>query len=163
MEFSPEIKIVQPVFLLLPAAGDPLPGQIVPPPPPVVVEGEEHEHHAEAVEDSRQFRGTLQYWVRWTGWPSLTWEPWYFVNTIEAVSRFHERYPGKAGPMPEGSEKPELRARGLNVSGFAGAQSSGGGYSHGLVRDHGPSLGQDTSPFLPTVVIENQDVSNRGT
>ena len=81
------------------------------------------------------------------------------MNTTEAISRFHERYPGKAGPMPEGSEKPELRARGLNVSGFAGAQSSGGGYCHGLARDHSPSLGQDTSPFLPTVVIGNQDVS----
>ena len=69
------IHPVQPVSLLSPVADDPLPGQIVLPRPPVVVEGEEPEYHVEAVEDSRKSRGTLQYRVRWVGWPSLTWEP----------------------------------------------------------------------------------------
>ena len=64
------------------------------------VEGEEPEYHVEAVEDSRKFRGTLQYRVHWVGWPSLTWEPWYFVNTTDAITRFHRRYPKKLGPMP---------------------------------------------------------------
>ena len=74
LEFPAEIKVhpVQPISLLSPVAEDPLPGQIVPPPPPVEVEGEEPEYHVEAVEDSRKFRGTLQYRVRWVGWPSLT-------------------------------------------------------------------------------------------
>ena len=69
LEFPPDIKIqpVLPVLLLSPVAGDPLPGQIVPPPPPVVVEGEEPEYHVEAVEDSRRYRGTLQYRVCWVG------------------------------------------------------------------------------------------------
>lgn len=124
-----------------------------------MLEGEEPEYHVDAVEDSRQFREALQHRVRWTGWPSLTWEPWYLVNTTEAVSHFHERYPDKPGLMPEGSEKTELRRRGLNVGSFAGAQSSGGGYCHGLARDHGPSLDQATLPPLPTVVIGNQDAS----
>ena len=66
------------------------------------------EYHVEAMEDSLIFRKTLQYRVRWLGWPSLTWEPWYFVNTTEAVTRFHTRYPETPGPMPEGSEQAEL-------------------------------------------------------
>ena len=67
-----EVHPVQPISLLSPLAEDPLPGQIVPPPPPVEVEGEEPEYHVEAVEDSQTFHGTLQYRVRWVGWPSLT-------------------------------------------------------------------------------------------
>ena len=88
LDVPPDIKIhpVQPVSLLLPVAEDPLPGQIVPPPPPVEMEGEEPKYHVEAVEDFRMFRKTMQYRVRWLGWPSLTWEPWYFVNTAEAVT-----------------------------------------------------------------------------
>ena len=109
LDLPADIRIhpVQPVSLLDTAAGDPLPGQIVPPPPPVTVEGEP-EYHVEAVEDSRMSWKTLQYRVRWVGWASLTWEPWYFVNTTEAVARFHRQYPDKPGPMPEGSEIAEL-------------------------------------------------------
>ena len=106
------------------------------------MEGEEPEYHVEAMEDSRKFRGTLQYRVRWVGWPSLTWEPWYFVNTTDAVTRFHRRYPRKPGPMPEGSEVAELQRRGFSISGFAGAQSLGGGYCHG------PSLDDDKAPAM---------------
>ena len=132
LEFPPDIKIhpVQPVLLLSLVAGDPLPVQIVPPPPPVVVEGEEPEYLVEAVEDSRRYRGTLQYRVRWVGWPSMTWELWYFVNTTEAVTRFHQRYPAKPGPMSDRAEKEELRRRGLNLSGFARAQPLERGYCH---------------------------------
>ena len=103
LEFPADINVhpVQPISLLSQVAEDPLPGQIVPQPPPVVVEGEEPEYHVEAVEDSRTFREILQYRVRWVGWPSLTWEPWYYVNTTEAVSWFHRPYPKKPGPIPE--------------------------------------------------------------
>ena len=144
LEFPADIKFrpIQLISLLSPVAEDPLPGQIVPPPPPVEVEGEEPEYHVEAVEDSWKFRGTLQYRVRWVGWPCLTWEPWYFVNTSGAVTRFHRPYPKKPGPMTEGSEVAELQQRGLSISGFAGAQSLGGGYSHG------PSLDDDTAPAM---------------
>ena len=111
LEFPADIKVypVQPISLLSPVAEDPLPGQIVLPPPPVEVEGEEPEYHVEAVEDLRKFHGTLQYRVRWVGWPSLTWEPWYFVNTTDAVTLFHKRYPKKPGPMPKGSEVAKLQ------------------------------------------------------
>ena len=85
------------------------------------VEGEEPEYHVVAVEDSRKFRGTLQYQVRLVGWPSLTSEPWYFVNTTDAVTRIQRRYPKKPGPLPEGSEVAKLQCRGLSISGFAGA------------------------------------------
>ena len=138
-----------------------MPGQIVPPPPPVEVEGEEPEYHVETVEDSWIFRKTLQYRVRWLGWPSLTWEPWYFVHTTEAVTRFHARYPEKPGPMREGSEQAELQRRGLNASGFAGAQSKGGGCCHGPdpARGHAHSPGQPTVPRLPTIEVGNRDVS----
>ena len=136
LEFPPDIKIhpVQPVLLLSLVAGNPLPGQIVLPPPPVVVEGEEPEYHVEALEDSCHYRGTLQKRVCWVGWPSITWEPWYFVNTTEDVTCFHRSYPAKSGPMPEGAEKEELRRRGLNLSGFAGAQPLERGYCHGAAQ-----------------------------
>ena len=74
----------------------------------MVVEGEEPEYHVEVVEDSRRYRGTLQYRVRWIGWLSMIWEPWYFVNTTEAVTCFHQSYPAKPGPMPDGAGKEEL-------------------------------------------------------
>ena len=188
LEFPPDIKVhrVQLIFLLSPIAEDLLPGQIVPSPPPVEVEGEEPEYHVEAVEDSRKFRGTLpvQYRVCWVGWPSLTWEPWYFVNTTDAITRFHRRYPRKPGPMHEGSEVAELQCRGLSISGFAGAQSLRGGYCHGpsLDDDKAPAMGHGSSLYdkalittpaatpgttpaatpiakLPTVAIGKHDLS----
>ena len=144
LEFPADIKVhpVQPISLLSPLAEDPLPSQIVLPPPPVEVEGEEPEYHIEGVEDSRKFRGTLQYRVRWVSWLSLTWELWYFVNTTDAITRFHRRYPRMPGPIPEGSEVAELQRRGLSISSFARAQSLGGGYCHG------PSLDDDKAPAM---------------
>ena len=99
------------------------------------------------MEDSRKFRRTLQYRVRWVGWPNLTWEPWYFVNTTDTVTRFHRRYPRKPGPMPEGSEVAELQRRGLSISGFARAQSLRGGYCDGLSLDDdkAPAMGHRSS------------------
>ena len=110
LEFPLDIKIylVRPVLLLSSVAGDPLPGQIMPPPLPVVVEGGEPEYHVEAVEDSHRYCGTLLYQVHWVGWPSMTWELWNVVITTQAVTRFHQRYPAKAGPMLDGPEKDEL-------------------------------------------------------
>ena len=126
------------------------------------------------------FCGTLQYRVRWVGWPSLTWEPWNFVNTTDTITRFHRRYPRKPGPMPEGSEVAELQRRGLSISGFAGAQSLRGSYYHGpsldddkaLATGHVSSL-DDKAPIttpatmptttsiakLPTVAIGKHDLS----
>ena len=121
------------------------------------VEGEEPEYHVEAMEDSCKFCGTLQYRVRWVGWLSLTWEPWYFVNTTDAVTRFHRHSPRKSGPMPEGSEVAELQRRGLSISGFARAQSLRGSYCHDPSLDddiapatgHGSSLGDKAPVTMP--------------
>ena len=149
MAFPADIKVhpIQPISLLSPVAEDPLPGPIVPPPPPVQVEGEEPEYHVEAVEDSRKIRVTLQYRVHWVGWPSLTWEPWCFVNTTDAITRFQRRYPRKPGPMPEGSEVAELQRRGLSINSFAKAQLLRAGYCHGLSLDDdkAPAKGQGSS------------------
>jgi len=71
---------------------------VVPPPPPVEVDGEE-EYQVAGVEDSRIYRNQLQYLIRWTGYDSLTWEPAKFVDGLQAVEEFHQRYPVKPGPL----------------------------------------------------------------
>jgi hypothetical protein len=45
------------------------------------------------------YRSQLQYLVRWTGYDSLTWEPGKFVDGLQAVEEFHQRYPEKPGPL----------------------------------------------------------------
>ena len=79
---------------------DPLPGQHNPPPPPVIVDDHE-EWHVEEVMDLRIYRRRLQYLVKWVGYDQLDWEPAENVNRLEAVDRFHKRYPDKPGPLPE--------------------------------------------------------------
>jgi transposase InsO family protein len=91
---------VHPVFhvsLLEPAAQDPLPGQRQPPPPPVEIDGEQ-EWFVDSILDSRMYRRRLQYLVKWTGFDQTNWEPAENVDELEAVTRFHERYPQKPGP-----------------------------------------------------------------
>jgi hypothetical protein len=102
LELPTSIRIhrVQPVSRLDPVVEDPLEGQVVPPPPPVEVDGEE-EYQVAGVEDSRIFRSQLQYLIRWTGYDSLTWEPAKFVDGLQAVEEFHQRYPGKPGPLED--------------------------------------------------------------
>jgi hypothetical protein len=77
---------------------DRLEGLVLLPPPPVDVDGEE-EYQVSRVEDSRMYRNQLQYLIQWTGYDSLTWEPAKFVNGLQAVEEFHQRYPGKPGPL----------------------------------------------------------------
>jgi transposase InsO family protein len=98
---------IHPVFhvsLLEPAADDPYPGQRPNPPPPVEIDGE-LEWQVDKVLDSRWTgRGRnrkMEYLVKWTGYDQPLWEPAENVNELEAVDRFHERYPGKPGPLPE--------------------------------------------------------------
>ena len=100
LELPASIRIyrVQPVSLLDPVVNDPLDGQQVKPPPPVEVDGEE-EYQVLSVEDSRMYRSQLQYLIRWTAYDSLTWDPAKFVDGLQAVGEFHERYPMKPGPL----------------------------------------------------------------
>jgi predicted GH43/DUF377 family glycosyl hydrolase len=96
---------VQPVSLLDPVIEHPLQGQVVPPPPPIEVAGEE-EYQVSGVEDSRVYRNQLQYLIRWTGYDSLTWEPAKYVDGLQAVEKFHRRYPTKPGPLESAFEGP---------------------------------------------------------
>jgi len=100
LELPASIRIhrVQPVSLLDPVASDLLEGQVVSPPPPVEVDGEE-QYQVSSVDDSRVYRNQLQYLVRWTGYDSLTWEPTKFVDGLQAVGEFHQRYPRKPEPL----------------------------------------------------------------
>ena len=63
---------------------------------------DDHEEwHVEDVMDLRIYCRRLQYLVKWVGYNQLDWEPAENVNRLEAVDRFHERYPDKLGPLPE--------------------------------------------------------------
>ena len=100
LELPASIRIhrVRPLSHLDVVVDDPLEGQVMPPPPPVEVDSEE-EYQVLGVEDSRMYRNQLQYLVRRTGYDSLTWEPAKFVDGLEAVGEFHQRYPQKPGPL----------------------------------------------------------------
>jgi len=79
---------------------DSLKGQRVNPPPPVEVDGEV-EYQVWSVEDSWMYRNQLQYLIRWTGYDSVRWEPATFVDGLQAVGDFHQRYPRKPAPLEE--------------------------------------------------------------
>ena len=59
------------------------------------------EWHVEEVMNSRIYRRCLQYLVKWVGYDQLDWKPAENVNRLEAVDRFHERYPDKPGLLPK--------------------------------------------------------------
>jgi hypothetical protein len=71
----------------------------VPLPPLVEVDGKE-EYQVSSVENSQVYRNQLQYLIRWMGYDSLTWEPARFVDRLQAVVEFHQRYPGNAPGGP---------------------------------------------------------------
>ena len=55
----------------------------------------------EEILDSRIYYRRLQYLVKWIGFDRPDWKPAEGVNKLEAVDRFHQRYPEKPGPLPE--------------------------------------------------------------
>jgi len=73
-----------------------------PPPPPVIVDGAE-EHYVEEMLDVSIFRKRLQYLVKFVGDDQSEWKATEEVNELEAVDIFHEHYPDKPGPLPEGA------------------------------------------------------------
>jgi hypothetical protein len=71
------------------------------PPPPVVVDNQQ-EYEAEEILDSRLFRHSLQYLVKWKGYhiTESTWEPASNLkNSPSLVRSFHIQYPTKPGPI----------------------------------------------------------------
>ena len=96
---------LHPVFhisLLEPTAStEPIPGYQQPAPPPVII-NEQQEWEVEKIVDSRQYRGQIQYRVKWTGFhdPDKTWYPARnFDNAPAAIQLFHEEYPAKPAPQ----------------------------------------------------------------
>ena len=77
---------------------DPLPGQIQEPLPPIEIEGEE-EFEVSKVNDSRRYKGQLQYRVDWVGYaPDNTWySAENFENSPDLIREFHAKYPRKPG------------------------------------------------------------------
>ena len=71
------------------------------PPPPVEVDGEE-QYQVSSVEESWVYLSLLQYLSRWIGYDSLTWDPAKFVDGLQAVEEFHQRYPQEPGPWENG-------------------------------------------------------------
>jgi hypothetical protein len=92
---------IHPVFhssLLRLDPDNPLPRQVQEPPPPIEIEGEE-EFEVSKVNDSRRYKGKLQYRVDWVGYPPDN--VWYnaenFENSPDLIKEFHAKYPRKPG------------------------------------------------------------------
>jgi len=68
-------------------------------PPPVVEVDREVEYQVSSVENSRVYRNQSQYLIRWTGYDFLTWDPARFVDGLQAVDEFYQRYPHKLEPL----------------------------------------------------------------
>ena len=78
---------------------NPLPGQASENPPGEDIEGQE-EWEVDRILASRTYYGKLQYQAQWKGWdPDPTWYPASdFKNAPAVLKRFHDAYPGQAGP-----------------------------------------------------------------
>ena len=102
LRLPPTMKI-HPVFhvsLIEPASLDRSLHPQPTPPPPVVVDNQQ-EYEAEEILDSRSFRHSLQYLVKWKGYhiTESTWEPASNLkNSPSLVRSFHLKYPSKPGP-----------------------------------------------------------------
>jgi hypothetical protein len=85
---------------------DTIPSRKAPPaPPPPVLRDGEVEYEVERIEDSRIWRGHLQYLVKWKGYPPSdnTWEPQTAVrNAPELVNEFHQDHPSAPGLQSSG-------------------------------------------------------------
>ena len=86
-------------------------GRAPPSPPLVEVEGEEHAE-VEEILDSRVHYGTLQYLVKWLGFP-VTDNEWLKADELskaeEYITDFHEKYPKK--PSPDNLHREKRRRR----------------------------------------------------
>lgn len=92
-------KAIHPVFnesLLTPYHEPHFPSQKKPPPPPPELVDGEVEYEVESIDDSRLYKGKLQYLVNWKGYPKeeRTWEDASNLkNSPELVEKFHRENP----------------------------------------------------------------------
>ncbi|QRV96463.1 Retrotransposable element Tf2 protein [Ceratobasidium sp. AG-Ba] len=87
------IHPVFPVALLSLKKEDPY-GREPPQPPPEVTPEGDIEYEVEQVQDSRRYRGKIQYYVKWLGYNEWTWEPYeHLSNAKEMIADFHRRHP----------------------------------------------------------------------
>ena len=108
-------KTIHPVFnesLLTPYHEPAFPSQEIPPPlEPEIIEGEKA-WEVESIEDSRIYRGKLQYFVNWKNSPKeeRTWENAANVaNSRELVEAFHQAHPNAVREVPAPRRSTRLR------------------------------------------------------
>jgi len=98
LALPPSMKL-HPVFhtvKLRPFVPDPISGRQQPERPPPVIPGENPEWDVECIKDSRLWHGSLQYLVKWKGYPheESTWEPAVNLeHAAECVAEFHRKHP----------------------------------------------------------------------
>jgi hypothetical protein len=89
---------IHPIFhvqLLHPHTESNIEGRIQLPPPPIIIEGEE-EFEVEKVLDSRLFRRSFQYLVKWKGFSDSenTWQPAKDLeHAQDLIEEFHTAHP----------------------------------------------------------------------
>ena len=109
--YLPEHLKIHPIFhvsLLAPYVENLIEGRSQPNPPPIVLDDENRPlFEVEQIIDSRIYRRQLQYLIHWKGYAECdrTWEPAKnFIKSatpalIQAIHRFHNTFPDKAGPL----------------------------------------------------------------
>jgi hypothetical protein len=90
------------ISLFEPVAHNPYPGQWTNLLPLVEIDHKD-EYFIEAILDSWIHHCKLQYLVKWIGYDMPEWEPAELHSKSEAVDQFHEKYPDKPGPLPDGT------------------------------------------------------------
>ena len=85
-------------YLIRHTANDPLPGQIPPPPFPNINTNGVEEFEIDCILASRMHRGSLEFLVRWIGYPMPTWQPFEDVKHAPvAMDDYFEKHPGRPG------------------------------------------------------------------
>ncbi|RZK29128.1 MAG: hypothetical protein EOO61_21125 [Hymenobacter sp.] len=93
---------VFPVFhtsLLAPYHQNEIDGRVQPPPPSVVIDGDK-EYEIEAIVDQRKRYGTVQYLVKWVGYPLDEKSDWINKDGLEHAKEILQEYLDKRNNLP---------------------------------------------------------------
>lgn len=94
MKYHPVFQI----FLLEPAASNPLPRQKQAAPPLIIID-DNVEFQVEEILDSKLIGKTLKFLVHLVGYGKVTWEPAeLLINSLKLVNYFHRKYSTKHKP-----------------------------------------------------------------